>query len=72
MKMSDFLDMLHDFTNFTCKIEREMYKTAKNFNFQMRLICITSLSSREAVLIAFCILLFLITIRHFACIQFQN
>ena len=29
MKMSDFLDMLRDFTNFTGKIERDMYKTAK-------------------------------------------
>lgn len=27
--MSDFLDMLRDFTNFTGKIERDMYKTAK-------------------------------------------
>lgn len=27
--MSDFLDMLHDFTNFTEKIERDMYETAK-------------------------------------------
>lgn len=71
--MSDFLDMLRDFTNFTGKIERDIYKTAKkNFNFQMRLICTTSLSSGAVVLIAFWILLFLITIRHFACIQFQN
>ena len=29
--MSDFLDMLHDFTNFTEKIERDMHKTAKRF-----------------------------------------
>lgn len=27
--MSDFLDMLRDFTNFTGKIERDIYKTAK-------------------------------------------
>lgn len=27
--MSDFLDMLRDFTNFTGKFERDMYKTAK-------------------------------------------
>lgn len=27
--MSDFLDTLRDFTNFTGKIERDMYKTAK-------------------------------------------
>lgn len=27
--MSNFLDMLRDFTNFTGKIERDMYKTAK-------------------------------------------
>lgn len=52
--MSDFLDMLRDFTNFTGKIERDMYKTAKNFNFQMRLICVISLERGAVVLSAVC------------------
>lgn len=28
MRMSNFLDMLHDFTNFTGKIERDIYNAA--------------------------------------------
>ena len=52
--MSDILDMLRDFTQFTQKIERDMYETAKGFNFQTSLIYITSLNSGQAVPSAVC------------------